>query len=68
MFDRHDYGIGLLEDNVIWKNSFYFSRWPSILIPCLTLDPPEKIISEPQKSGVIAKTYEMLKNNDNIIF
>ena len=54
-FDRHDYKIGLLEYNLIWKNSFFLSRLPSILMPCLTLDPPEKKISKPQKSNVITK-------------
>ena len=52
-FHRNDVQIDLLENDTVWKNSYYLAWYGGTrLIPCITLDVPEKILNKPKKSWV----------------
>ena len=41
----------MVENNILWTKSYYIGN-RGRLIPCLTLDPPVKMISPPYRSMV----------------
>ena len=53
LLDRNDLQIDLLENDTVWTNSYYLAWYGGTrLIPCITLDVPEKILNKPKKSWV----------------
>ena len=52
-FYRNDVKKDLLENDTVWTNSYYLAWYGGTrLIPCITLDVPEKNLIKPKKSWV----------------
>ena len=53
---------GPMVENNTWTKSYYIHH--RRLIPCLTLDPPVRMISQPYKSMVMTLNLNLLYNFD----
>ena len=50
---EYDIKIDLLQNDMLWENSYYLTRWPDTrLIPCKTLNLSHKTLSKHQTSLV----------------